>query len=101
MAFFLVFLIPTLIALVMEVYVLLPVRLVYDPRMMVRVKLVEMWVLGLFYTKIILRLPGFEAPRNMNEGIQRVSVVLPTFGSLADGQLSRRLIATGGVVQTQ
>ena len=74
MAFFLVFVIPTLIALVMEVYVLLPVKLVYDPEMVVRVKLVEMWVLGLFYTKIILRLPGFEAPRQMNEGIQRVRV---------------------------
>jgi len=34
---------------------------------------VDMWVLGLFYTKIILRLPGFEAPRGMNEGIQRIN----------------------------
>jgi E3 ubiquitin-protein ligase MARCH6 len=76
MAFFLVFVIPTLIALVMEVYVLLPVKLIYDPRMVVRVKLVEMWVLGLFYTKIILRLPGFEAPRQMNDGIQRVSTTV-------------------------
>jgi len=32
-----------------------------------------MWVLGLFYTKIILRLPGFEAPQRMNEGIQRIN----------------------------
>lgn len=85
MAFFLVFVIPTLIALVMEVYVLLPVKLTYDPRTVVRVKLVEMWVLGLFYTKIILRLPGFEAPRHMNDGIQRVSVVLPVLDSLANG----------------
>jgi len=73
MAFFLVFVIPTLIALVMEMYVLLPVKLAYDPRGLVRVRLVDMWVLGLFYTKIILRLPGFEAPQRMNEGIQRVS----------------------------
>ena len=73
MAFFLVFVIPTLIALVMEVYVLMPVKLIHDPRVVVRVKFVEMWVLGLFYTKIILRLPGFEAPRRMNEGIQKAS----------------------------
>ena len=72
MAFFLVFVIPTLIALVMEMYVFLPIKFIYDPRVAVKVKLVEMWVLGLFYTKIILRLPGFEAPRRMNEGIQRV-----------------------------
>jgi len=73
MAFFLVFVIPALIALVMEVYVLLPVKLIYDPGMAVKVKLVEMWVLGLFYTKIILRLPGFEAPRHMHDGIQRIN----------------------------
>ena len=76
MAFFLVFVIPTLIALVMEMYVFLPIKFIYDPRVAVRVKLVDMWVLGLFYTKIILRLPGFEAPQRMNEGIQRVSRVL-------------------------
>jgi E3 ubiquitin-protein ligase MARCH6 len=76
MAFFLVFVIPTLIALVMEMYVFLPIKFIYDPRVAVRVKLVDMWVLGLFYTKIILRLPGFEAPQRMNEGIQRVSRAL-------------------------
>jgi E3 ubiquitin-protein ligase MARCH6 len=99
MAIFLVFVIPTLIALVMEVYVLLPVKLIYDPRMVVRVKLVEMWVLGLFYTKIILRLPGFEAPRQMNDGIQRVSVIFLMFDSLANGILDRRLTAMVGVVR--
>ena len=79
MAFFLVFVIPTFIALVMEMYVLLPIKFTYDPQAVVKVKLVEMWVLGLFYTKIILRLPGFEAPQRLNEGIQRVSI--PEFGS--------------------
>jgi len=73
MAFFLVFVIPTFIALVMEMYVLLPIKFTYDPQAVVKVKLVEMWVLGLFYTKIILRLPGFEAPQRMNEGIQRIN----------------------------
>ncbi|KAF9644718.1 hypothetical protein BDM02DRAFT_3263386 [Thelephora ganbajun] len=73
MAFFLVFAIPTLIASVMEMYVLLPIKLIYDPNLVVKVKLAEMWVLGLFYAKIILRLPGFEAPQRMNEGIQRIN----------------------------
>ena len=100
MAFFLVFVIPTLIALVMEVYVLLPVKLIYDPRMAVRVKLVEMWVLGLFYTKIILRLPGFEAPRNMSEGILRVSRPLLVLELFVDGPFARRSTVMGGVVQT-
>ncbi|KAF9643060.1 hypothetical protein BDM02DRAFT_1758261 [Thelephora ganbajun] len=73
MGLFLVFVIPTLIALAMEVYVLLPVKLVYDPKLVVKVKLAEMWVLGLFHTKIILRLPGFEAPQCMNEGQAGIS----------------------------
>lgn len=81
MAFFLVFVIPTLIALVMEMYVLLPIKFIYDPRVVVKVKLVDMWVLGLFYTKIILRLPGFEAPQRMNEGIQRVNDRCSPFSS--------------------
>jgi len=73
MAFFLVIVIPTLIALVMELYVFLPIKIIYDPRMALKVGLVDMWILGLFYTKIILRLPGFEAPQRMNEGIQRIN----------------------------
>jgi len=87
MAFFLVIVIPTLIALVMEMYVLLPIRFIYDPKTVVKVNLVEMWVLGLFYTKIILRLPGFEAPHRMNEGIQRVRMwlFLPPSRSLTVG----------------
>ena len=101
MAFFLVFVIPTLIALVMEMYVLMPIKFIYDPRVVVRVKLVDMWVLGLFYTKIILRLPGFEAPRRMNEGIQRVSEALLDPQPLADSRLAYRLTVMVGVVQTQ
>lgn len=99
MAIFLVFVIPTLIALVMEVYVLLPIKLIYDPRMVVRVKLVEMWVLGLFYTKIILRLPGFEAPRHMNDGIQRVSVMFLGLRLLVNDRLAHRLTEMVGVAQ--
>ena len=101
MAFFLVFVIPTLIALVTEMYVLLPIKFAYNPGVVVRVRLVDMWVLGLFYTKIILRLPGFEAPRGLNEGIQRVSEALPALKISANGPLMYRLTVTGGVARTQ
>ena len=102
MAFFLVFVIPTLIALVMETYVLLPIKFIYDPRVVVRVKLVDMWVLGLFYTKIILRLPGFEAPRRMNEGIQRVNGMLfNLLQPLANDHVLCRSIAMDGVARTR
>ena len=78
MAFSLVFAILTLITLIMEVYVFLPIKSVYDPRVAVKVKLVETWVLSLFYMEIILRPPGFEAPQRMSEGIQRVRAALLT-----------------------
>jgi len=95
MAFFLMFVIPTMIALVMEMYVLLPIKFIYDPGVVVKVKLVDMWVLGLFYTKIIPLLPGFKAPQRMDEGVQRARFVLP-----ANGWLAYRLTKTGGVVRT-
>ncbi|KAF9642788.1 hypothetical protein BDM02DRAFT_3264335 [Thelephora ganbajun] len=46
-AFFLVSVIPTLMGLVMEIYVLLSIKLIYDPNLVVKVKLVEMRVLDL------------------------------------------------------
>ncbi|KAF9645856.1 hypothetical protein BDM02DRAFT_3189367 [Thelephora ganbajun] len=50
----LAFAIPTLIALVVEKYVLLLVKLVHNPKLAVKVKSVEIWILGLFPTKTIL-----------------------------------------------
>ena len=85
MAFFLVFVIPNLTALVMEMCMFLPVKFICDPRAAVEVKLVEMRVLGLFYSKIILQLPGFEAPRRMNEGIQKVRAALLALQLFANG----------------
>jgi E3 ubiquitin-protein ligase MARCH6 len=75
MAFFLVVVIPSLIATVVELYIIFPVRSIFNPDIAIRIRLTDMWVLGLFYTKIVLRLPGFEAPNHMNDGIQRVCVL--------------------------
>jgi len=100
MAFFLVFVIPTMVALVMEMYMLLPIKFTYDPGVVVKVKLVDMRVLGSSYTKIILLLPGFEAPPRMNEGIQRVSFVLLALLLLANIWLAHRPTVTSGVVRT-
>jgi len=97
MAFFLVVVIPSLIAMVVELYIIFPVRSIYNPDIPIRIRLTDMWVLGLFYTKIVLRLPGFEAPHQMNDGIQRINrngwtrpdpitatkeVIAPTVGGL-------------------
>jgi E3 ubiquitin-protein ligase MARCH6 len=97
MIFPLLLLVPTLIALVMEMYVPLPIKLMCDPRVAIRVKLVEMWVLGLLYTKITLRLPVFEALRRMNERIQRVRVGFLALQIRSNGWTAHRLTVTGDV----
>lgn len=65
-AFFLVFVILTLITLVMGRYVSLPIKFIRVPRVVVRVEFVGMWVIGLFYTMVTLRLPGLDPPRHIN-----------------------------------
>jgi hypothetical protein len=72
----------------------LPIKFIYDPRVVVKVKLVEIWVPSLFYTKIALRLPGFEAPQRMNEGIRRVRAGLLTLQLFANGRIAHRLTVT-------
>ncbi|KAI6044437.1 hypothetical protein EDC04DRAFT_2642609 [Pisolithus marmoratus] len=48
--------IPALIGLVVDVYVILPIRLTLDPTMVPNIRIVDMWSLGLIYGKIAIRL---------------------------------------------
>lgn len=48
--------IPTLLGLVVDVYVILPIRLGLDPTMVPNIRIVDMWSLGLIYGKIAIRL---------------------------------------------
>lgn len=65
MVSFLVFVIPAPIALVMEMYVFLPIKFIYDSTVVVKVKLMEMWDPGLFYTKSFF---GFLDSKHRNTG---------------------------------
>ncbi|EPQ56749.1 hypothetical protein GLOTRDRAFT_115872 [Gloeophyllum trabeum ATCC 11539] len=55
MVFTLGIVLPILIALVFEFYLILPFRYTVDPAFVPRIRLVDMWALGLVYAKIAIR----------------------------------------------
>lgn len=73
MVFTLGFVLPTLVAIVVELYLVLPLRLTLNPNMQVRLRIVDMWMLGILYMKIILRTRRMQAPSQFIRGVERVS----------------------------
>ncbi|KAH7924153.1 hypothetical protein BV22DRAFT_1091457 [Leucogyrophana mollusca] len=55
MIFFLGIVLPILLALVVDLYIIMPIRLTLDPTLVPRIRVVDMWALGLVYGKIALR----------------------------------------------
>lgn len=72
MLFWLGIVIPTLISLVFEAYVLLPLRLTFNPTMELRVRLVDMWMQGILYVNIMMKMRGVQAPTPVVSGIRRI-----------------------------
>ena len=69
------FVIPTLVGLVFELYIVLPIRHAANPLMEPRIRIVDMWALGLLYSRIILRTLSLQQqPQNdgLLRGIDRV-----------------------------
>ncbi|KAI9510016.1 hypothetical protein F5148DRAFT_977305 [Russula earlei] len=52
--FFVGIAIPALIGLVVELYIIMPIRLSFNPDMVANVRAVDMWALGVIYAKIVL-----------------------------------------------
>lgn len=73
MAFFLGVVIPTLIAIVMELYVIMPVRHELHPDQRPTIRIVDMWALGLLYTKILLRVQRVQPMGRIARGVEAVS----------------------------
>ncbi|KAH8104046.1 hypothetical protein BXZ70DRAFT_888328, partial [Cristinia sonorae] len=72
MAFFLAFVIPTLVALVMELYIILPARMSMNAEVEPRIRIVDMWALGLLYTKIAMRANRIQADGQIARGIEHI-----------------------------
>ena len=81
LVFFLGFVIPALIATVMELYVIMPVRYTLNPEMNLRIRVVDMWALGLLYAKIAMRAHRLQPESQIARGIEHVGFQLYTGNS--------------------
>ncbi|OCH96342.1 hypothetical protein OBBRIDRAFT_816012 [Obba rivulosa] len=64
--------IPALIGLVIELYIIYPIRHTLNPAMEPRIRIVDQWALGLIYIKIILRVLRMQRGGVMMRGIERI-----------------------------
>jgi E3 ubiquitin-protein ligase MARCH6 len=73
MLFFLGLVIPILISLVMDFYVVLPIRLVMNPALKPRIRIVDAWAIGLLYAKIGVHAHRLQHPTLVMRGLNNVS----------------------------
>jgi E3 ubiquitin-protein ligase MARCH6 len=66
-------LLPILVALVMDLYVILPIRLALDPSMNPRIRIVDAWALGLLYVKIAFHAHRIQPNSRISRGLHHVS----------------------------
>ncbi|TFY83645.1 hypothetical protein EWM64_g363 [Hericium alpestre] len=69
MSVFLGVVIPILFALVVELYIVLPIRFLVTPTMVPHIRIVDMWALGVIYVKIALRVHRVRPNRRLAAGI--------------------------------
>jgi E3 ubiquitin-protein ligase MARCH6 len=72
MVLFLGIVIPILISFVVDLYIILPIRLALNPRMIPRIRVVDMWSLGIVYVNIILHVYRLQPESRMMTGVQNV-----------------------------
>ncbi|KAK7031639.1 RING-CH-type domain-containing protein [Favolaschia claudopus] len=73
MVVFLGVVIPTLIAVVVDLYIVLPIRLSVDPTLVPRIRIVDEWAMGLLYAKIILHVNRAQPAYPIRAGIQHIT----------------------------
>ncbi|KAJ7173518.1 hypothetical protein C8R46DRAFT_892656 [Mycena filopes] len=73
MIFFLGIVIPTLISLVVDLYIVLPIRLSLDPTLIPRIRIVDSWAMGLLYAKILQHINRTQPPNPITRGVQHIT----------------------------
>ena len=68
--------IPILLAIVIDLYIILPIRFTLDPTLTPRIRVVDTWALGLLYAKIALHAHRIQPPNGITRGLQHVSSLL-------------------------
>lgn len=71
--FFCAGVIPALLGIMVNLYVTLPLRLMVDPTVQPRMKLVDEWALGLLYMKIFLHTRRAHEVRSFERGLERMA----------------------------
>ncbi|PFH51012.1 hypothetical protein AMATHDRAFT_143498 [Amanita thiersii Skay4041] len=72
MILFLGIVVPMLLALVVDFYIILPMRLTLKPNMVPRIRIVDAWALGLLYSKIVIHVHRIHPPNQISRGLKRI-----------------------------
>lgn len=98
MVFFLGIVIPVLVAVVADLYMIIPIRLLLDPDWVPRIRVVDSWAVGLLYMRIVLRVTRVHPEHQIARGLQLIKhngwsnpdpvaatkdVIIPLLGGLA------------------
>ena len=65
--------IPTLVAIVVDVYIILPLRLMLSSEVQLKIHVVEAWALGLVYSKMVLHSKRLRPQTRFDVALKRVS----------------------------
>jgi len=76
--------IPILLAIVIDLYIVLPIRFTLDPTLTPRIRIVDTWALGLLYAKIAFHAHRIQPPNRITRGLQHVSSLLYFRASCTD-----------------
>jgi E3 ubiquitin-protein ligase MARCH6 len=64
--------IPVLLAIVVDLYIVLPIRFTLDPTLTPRIRIVDTWALGLLYAKIAFHAHNIQPPNRIARGLQNI-----------------------------
>ncbi|KAJ2917102.1 hypothetical protein MD484_g3273, partial [Candolleomyces efflorescens] len=64
--------IPILLAMVVDLYIVLPIRSALTPGLVPKVRLVDAWALGLLYGKIALHVTQLHPPNQVTQGLHHI-----------------------------
>ena len=64
---------PILLSIVIDLYIVFPIRFTLDPTLTPRIRIVDTWALGLLYAKIAFHAHRIQPPNRFTRGLQNVS----------------------------
>ena len=87
--------IPVLLAIVIDLYIVLPIRFTLDPTLTPRIRIVDTWALGLLYAKIAFHAHNIQPPNRITRGLQHVSSLIVLRGFCTDFFFQSKIMTHG------